>query len=72
MLTGDDAVIHNLIGTSFLAMDTNSAFGYMPGNFAHIERIALVDPQGRVRDYFDGLNNDTPKAVVNEIHQLRK
>jgi protein SCO1/2 len=72
LLTGDDAVIHNLIGTSFLAMDTNSAFGYMPGNFAHIERIALVDPEGRVRDYFDGLNNDTPKAVVNEIHQLRK
>lgn len=70
-LTGDDDVIHNLIGTSFLARDTNDAFSYMPGNFSHIERIALVDPQGRVRDYFDGLGNGTPAAVVNEIIQLR-
>ncbi len=71
-LTGDDAVVHNLIGASFLSLDTNNAFSYMPGNFAHIERIAVVDPQGRVRDYFDGLANGTPQAVVNEIQQLRK
>ena len=51
-------MIHNLIGTSFLSPDTNDVFAYMPGNFANIERIALVDPQGHVRDYFDGLNND--------------
>ena len=72
LLTGDDDVIHNLIGTSFLVTDTNNAFGYMPGNFAHIERIAVVDPQGHVRNYFDGLNNGAPEAVTNEIHQLRK
>ncbi|MGA2684389.1 MAG: SCO family protein [Verrucomicrobiota bacterium] len=71
-LTGDDAMVHNLIGTSFLAPDTNDAFAYMPGNFAHIERIALVDPQGRVRDYFDGLDSGAPEAVVREIRQLRK
>ena len=70
-LTGDDAVIHNLIGTSFLSPDTNDAFAYMPGNFANIERIALVDPQGRVRDYFDGLGNGAPEAVLKEIMQLR-
>ncbi len=70
-LTGDDAVVHNLIGTSFLSPDTNDAFAYMPGNFANIERIALVDPQGRVRDYFDGLGNGVPEAVVNEIRQLK-
>jgi len=70
-LTGDDAVVHHLIGASFLLPDTNDAFAYMPGNFANIERIALVDPQGRVRDYFDGLGNGVPAAVVNEIQQLR-
>jgi hypothetical protein len=31
-----------------------------------------VDPQGRVRDYFDGLGNGAPEAVVNEIKQLKK
>ncbi|HEY5041608.1 MAG TPA: SCO family protein [Verrucomicrobiae bacterium] len=71
-LTGDEAMIHNLIGTSFLLPDTNDVFSYMPGNFANIERIALVDPQGNVRAYFNGLNNDVATAVVAEIAQLRK
>ncbi|HUA68063.1 MAG TPA: SCO family protein [Candidatus Saccharimonadales bacterium] len=70
-LTGDDAIVHNLIATSFLSPDTNDAFAYMPGNFANIERIALVGPQGRIRDYFDGLVNGAPEAVVNEIIQLK-
>jgi protein SCO1 len=70
-LTGDDATMHNLIGISFLSPDTNDAFAYMPGNFANIERIALVDPQGRVRDYFDGLVNGAPEAVVKQILQLK-
>lgn len=70
-LTGDESVMYNLIGTSFLSPDTNSVFSYMPGNFANIERIALVDPQGRVRDYFDGLGNGTPDAIVNKIKQLK-
>jgi protein SCO1 len=71
-LTGDNVVIHQLIGASFLSSDTNNAFSYMPGNFANIERIALVDPQGRVRNYFDGLDNDVPDAVIDEIKQLKQ
>ena len=71
LLTGDEAVMHNLIGTSFLSLDTNDAFAYMPGNFANIERIALVDPQGRVRNYFDGLDNDVSDAVIDEIKRLK-
>jgi len=70
-LTGNTAVMRRLIGTSFLSPDTNDVFSYMPGNFANIERIALVDPQGRVREYFDGLDNGVAGAVVQEISQLR-
>jgi len=70
-LTGDENVMRNLIGTSFLAPDTTGAFAFMPGNFANTERIALVDPQGRVREYFDGLDNGTPQAMVQAISQLR-
>ncbi|HUA37095.1 MAG TPA: SCO family protein [Candidatus Sulfopaludibacter sp.] len=70
-LTGDKAQLYDLIGTSFLASDTNDAFGYMPGNFAHTERIAVVDANGRLRGYFDGLNQNTAAAVVNEITKLQ-
>jgi cytochrome oxidase Cu insertion factor (SCO1/SenC/PrrC family) len=71
-LTGDQAVIRNLIGTSFLSPDTNDAFAYMPGNFANIQRIAVVDPHGQVQAYFDGLNSNVATAVVDEINRLRK
>lgn len=71
-LTGNEAAMHNLIGTSFLSRDTNDVFSYMPGNFANIERIALVDPQGNVRAYFDGLDDAVAAAVVSKIGELRK
>ena len=71
-LTGDETTVHHLIGTSFLSRDTNDVFSYMPGNFSHIERIAVVDPQGRVRAYFDGLNKDVAATVLAEINGLRK
>ncbi len=69
-LTGDKTELHHLIGTSFLAPDTNNEFGFMPGNFAHTERIAIVDSLGRLHGYFDGLNQNTATAVANEIKKL--
>jgi protein SCO1 len=70
-LSGDQSQLYRLIGTSFLASDTNGDFSYMPGNFAHTERIALVDSHGHLRGYFDGLNQNTPAAVINEINKLQ-
>jgi cytochrome oxidase Cu insertion factor (SCO1/SenC/PrrC family) len=70
-LTGNEAVIHRLIAVSFLAPDTASQYAYMPGNFAHTDRIALVDPQGRVRSYFNGLNAEAADAVAAAIKRLR-
>lgn len=69
-LTGDKSVLYHLIGTSFLSRDSDP-FGYMPGNFAHTERIAIVDSRGALRGYFDGLNQETAGAVVAEINKLR-
>ena len=71
MLTGDKAVLHELIGTSFLARDADDPFNSMPGNFTGTERIAVVDPQGRIRVYFDGLRPETTAAVIAETVQLR-
>jgi len=72
LLTGEKNQLYNLIGTSFLAQAPEDPFNYMPGNFAHTERIALVDAHGQVRAYFDGLRDDTAQAVVNEIARLKK
>jgi cytochrome oxidase Cu insertion factor (SCO1/SenC/PrrC family) len=71
LLTGDKPVLYNLIGTSFLSQDLNDSFSYMPGNFSHTDRVALVDPHGHVCGYFDGLNQNTPASVVAEIEKLR-
>ena len=72
LLTGGKAQLHGLIGTSFLATDTNNPFVSMPGNFTGTERIAVVDRQGRTRVYFDGLRAETPATVVAEIKRLRQ
>ena len=71
LLTGDKAGLHGLIARSFLPQDNNDPFNSMPGHFTGTDRIALVDQQGRVRIFFDGLRNETPAAVVAEIVRLK-
>jgi len=71
LLTGDRDEVYGLI-RSFLNQDADNSFGYMPGNFTHTDRIAIVDRQGAIRAYFDGLSQNTPGAVLNEIAALRK
>lgn len=70
-LTGNKTVLYDLIGKSFLAKDTDDPFSYMPGNFSHTERIAIVDPHGNLQGYFDGLNQNSASAVVEEIAKIR-
>ena len=72
MLTGDKAILYHLIATSFLNQDLDDPFSYMPGNFSHTDRMALVDTHGRVQSYFDGLNEGVATNVVNAIARLRK
>ena len=70
-LTGAKSSLYDLIAKSFLAQDQDDPFGYMPGNFSHAERIAVMDAHGRLRGYFDGLNQNAASAVVDEISKLR-
>ncbi len=71
LLTGDENTLRHLIGTSFLAPDTTGQFATMPGNFANSQRIVLVDPQGNIVKYFDGLNQNAADAVLAAIRTLR-
>jgi protein SCO1/2 len=70
LLTGDENALRHFIGTSFLAPDTTGQFATMPGNFANSQRIVLVDPQGNIVKYFDGLNQNAADAVIAEIRKL--
>lgn len=70
-LTGDESTMRWLVGKSFLSPDTTGAFAYMPGNFAHSQRIVLVAPDGHIVNYFDGLNQEAATAVVDQIHKLK-
>jgi protein SCO1/2 len=72
LLTGDQNLIYNLIAGSFLNQDLDDPFSYMPGNFSHTDRIALVDAQGRLHGFYDGMNQNTAGAVVEEIARMRK
>jgi protein SCO1/2 len=72
LLTGEKAVLYHLIGTTFLNADLDDPFTYMPGNFSHTERIALVDGRGNVRAYFDGLSENVAAAVATQITRLRQ
>ena len=72
LLTGERTILYHLIATSFLNQDLDDPFSYMPGNFSHTDRLALVDARGRVRAYFDGLNDDVAKSVTTAIAGLGK
>jgi len=72
LLTGHKPDLYAVIGTSFLATETNNPFVSMPGNFAGTDRIAIVDKHGRTRMYFDGLRPETPAAVCAELEKLRQ
>jgi protein SCO1/2 len=71
LLTGKKPVLYHLISASFLLQGEPDPFNYMPGNFLHTERVALVDPQGHVRCYFDGLQDDVAEKIAGEITRLR-
>ena len=71
-LTGDKDMLYHLIATSFLNQDLDDPFSYMPGNFSHTDRLAVVDAHGHVTAYFDGLRMDVAPAMAAEIDRVRK
>ena len=72
LLTGLQEQLHWVISNSFLASETNNPFNSMPGNFAGTDQIAVVDKQGRLRYFFDGLRLETAPTVIATIADLKK
>jgi protein SCO1/2 len=70
-VTGDYNHIQSLIGESFLCPDKDGEFGGMPGNFINTQRIVLVDKNGDIVEYFDGLNEQASDAIIKKIQELK-
>jgi len=73
-LTGNKEVIYRTITESFLLPVAESPEErlQLKGGFIHSNKIAVVDAQGTVRAYFDGLVLSTPDAVKRTVQQLLK
>ena len=72
MLTGNKTELYALIETSFLRRELlASSEPAMSGGFHDVDRIAVVDRDGRVRRFFDGMRTETPAAIVKFLNELR-
>lgn len=67
-LTGDsEAEVHELIQKGFLQAITPSA---QDRPIIHSTRFMLIDAQGRIRAYYDGLDPGTKKRILQDIDVL--
>ena len=70
-LTGEKTNLYPFIQQNFLlAVGEDEASPF--GGFIHTTRIALVDRQGVVRGYYDGLAALAPRWIVRDIERVRQ
>jgi cytochrome oxidase Cu insertion factor (SCO1/SenC/PrrC family) len=71
-LTGDKGEVYRVIETSFLPKAPLDAPSLIPGNFDRAERIVVVDRDGKVRRYFDGMSSSVVGQVLDEIAETER
>lgn len=71
-VTGDKGALYDVIRESFLlpAAENEDERAALGAAYIHSEKLALVDKQGFVRAYFDGLDPKTPERVLEAIDRL--
>jgi len=68
-LTGPPADLQHLIGDGFhLAVSEGSEDD--GGLLAHSDRFVLVDPEGHIRGYYHGLEDDTADRIAADLERL--
>lgn len=68
MLTGDRKQIYHLARKSYFAAMDEGDGG--PDDFVHTENFVLVDPQRRLRGFYDGTNAKDVDRLIGDIHKL--
>ena len=69
LLTGDKREIYKLARNSFMIVATDGDGG--PNDFIHSERLVLIDPQKRIRGYYDGTSDTEVKQLVNDTKKQK-
>jgi len=70
LLTGNQNAIYSLGVNGFLVPNQEDALA--PGGFLHSEKIMLIDPNGRIRGYYDGTDEDQVAVILNDISRLKQ
>ena len=68
LLTGDKKIIYELARKSYLAVKENGDGGGF--DMIHTENFILVDPDRRIRGFYDGTNSDEIKRLMHELEIL--
>lgn len=69
LLTGDKRFIYRMARNSFMVVATDGDGG--PEDFIHSESLVLIDPQRRIRGYYDGTNDAEVKQLITDIKKLK-
>ncbi|MCB9169790.1 MAG: SCO family protein [Flavobacteriales bacterium] len=68
LLTGDRKQIYDLARRSYFAAVTEGDGG--PDDFVHTENFVLVDPQLRIRGFYDGTSTADVDRLISDIGKL--
>ncbi len=69
LLTGDKKEIYALARKSFFVVKEDGDGG--PFDMIHTENFVLVDPDQRIRGYYDGTNSEEMKTLIADIQTLK-
>ncbi|HEY1166410.1 MAG TPA: SCO family protein [Chitinophaga sp.] len=68
LLTGDKKEIYDIARNDFFVSVTQGDGG--PDDFIHTEKLVLIDKNGHIRGYYNGLDNDAIRQCANDIAVL--
>jgi len=70
MVTGDKKQIYELARKSYLvAEDIETSFEY---DMIHTENFVLIDPERRIRGFYDGTDKESIKQLVKDVYILKQ
>lgn len=70
LVTGDKKQIYYLARKSYLAVQEDGDGG--PFDMIHTENFILVDPEKRIRGFYDGTDPETIKILMNDLTILKQ
>lgn len=70
LVTGDKKIIYSLARKSYLAVKEDGDGG--PFDMIHTENFILVDPEKRIRGFYDGTDLESMQTLITDISILKK